>query len=279
MENAAQLENWNGPGALEWVRFQKQIDRAVEQFHGFGLESMAAKSGERIIDIGCGSGRATLDLAEAVGSQGQVLGLDFSEPLLALARERCAHLDCVSFQHGDAGQARPESGFDALFSRFGVMFFKRPAASFANLRKTLRPGGRLTFICWQGKAQNAWIHEPMDRLIPFLPEAPEPLEPNAPGAFGLADPDFTRSQLIEAGFQDIEIESKHGSMVFSTDGVSSAVEFNMRLSPAMGLAQGLPPETLLAIRKSFAQLFERYSQGPVVALPASAWLITARNHG
>ncbi len=276
MENVQQQENWNGPGVQPWVRFQERIDRAVQYFHGLGLEALDAQPGERIIDIGCGSGTTTMDLARAVGAQGQVLGLDFSEPLLGLARQRCADFGQIGFQQGDAGQPRSERNFDALFSRYGVMFFKRPAVAFGNLRQALRPGGRLAFVCWQGMAQNAWIQEPMERLIPFLPEAPPAPKPNSPGAFGLADTDFTREQLTEAGFSHIRIEPREGHMILGTQGVPSAVEFNMQMGPAMSLAKDLPQETHDRIEAAFADLFEKYCQDSVVSMPASAWIITAR---
>ncbi|MFT4649783.1 MAG: SAM-dependent methyltransferase [Glaciecola sp.] len=275
MDNSVQQTNWNGPGARSWVRLQKQIDRAVEPFHAAGCEALAAKAGERIIDIGCGSGTGSLALADAVGEDGKVLGLDFSEPLLELAHKRCAGRSQISFQHGDAGQPRAEREFDALYSRFGVMFFEQPARAFENLRQTLKPGGRLAFACWQGLEQNPWIHEPLARMIPFLPEAPSAPKPNSPGAFGLADPDFTKAELLQAGFRNISIEGVRRDAVLGTEGVPSAVEFNMQLGPVANLAGDLPPETLEQIRASFADLFEPHCHDSVVTLPASVWIITA----
>ncbi len=116
----------------------------------------------------------------------------------------------------------------------------------------------------------------MDCLTPFLPEAPPAPKPNSHGAFGLADPDFTRDQLTLAGFKEIQIEPHLGKMILGTEGVSSAVEFNMQMGPAMSLAKDLPAETIAGLEAAFADLFEKYSQDSVVAMEAAAWIITAR---
>lgn len=276
MGNLEQQENWNGPGGQSWVHYQERIDRAVQAFSAESLRCLGAAPGESIIDVGCGAGTTTLALAEAVGENGKVLGLDFSEPLLDLARKRCASLPQVSLQHGDAGQPRPENEFDALFSRFGVMFFDQPSVAFSNLRRSLRKNGRMTFMCWQNRDNNPWVMEPMAAMLPFLSETPPPPTPHAPGAFGLADKDYTRGVLSEAGFKDIEIDPITMDMVLGTEGVPSAVDFNMKLGPAAHLAKDLPPSTVEKIEAAFTDLFEQHESQGQVTLPGSAWIVTGR---
>lgn len=274
--NNAQEENWNGPGGQSWVTYQERIDAAAVAFSSACMERLQAKPGERIIDVGCGAGTTSMELAKQVGAQGQVLGLDFSKPLLQLAEKRAESIANVSFECGDAGQARSQQDYDALFSRFGVMFFDRPALAFSNLRSTLSPEGRLAFICWQGPDKNPWIAEPMARLLPFLDEAPPAPKPNAPGAFGLADRAYARRELSKAGYQDIEIEPFTADMILGTQGVDSAVEFTMQLGPGASLVEGASASTVEQIHASLAEFFEQYRNGDVVALPGAAWLITAR---
>ncbi len=276
MGNLEQQENWNGPGGQSWVRYQERIDRAVQAFSAAVLQRLGAQPGESIIDVGCGAGTTTLALAQAVGESGKVLGLDFSEPLLDLARKRCAALPQVSLLHGDAGQPRAERDFDALFSRFGVMFFDQPSIAFANLRHCLREDARLTFLCWQQRDNNPWVSQPMACMLPFLPQTPPPPTPHAPGAFGLADKDYTRAVLSEAGFKDIEIDPITMDVTLSTEGVASAVDFNMKLSPAAHLTKDLPSSTIEKIEAAFTELFEQCENQGHVTLPGSAWIVTGR---
>ncbi|MCA9000825.1 MAG: methyltransferase domain-containing protein [Planctomycetes bacterium] len=276
MANEAQQENWNGPGGQNWVRYQRAIDQAIGVFGEAGLNALSPAEGEHIIDVGCGAGTMSMELARRVGPPGKVLGLDFSLPLLTLARERCAPHANVTLLHGDAGEPRSDRDFDALFSRFGVMFFEDPARSFANLRETLGPDGRLAFITWQARERNPWVLEPTKCMLPFLPEPPVPPAPNSPGPFGLGDPDFAREQLEQAGFQGVEFQSVEAPMIFSTEGVAAAVDFEMNIGPAARLAKDLDESSIRGMREAYARLFEQNCQGQTVTLPAAAWLVTAR---
>ena len=155
--NTAQAEHWNSGDAIEhWLRNQDRYDRMLQPFADLILQTAALQPGEQVLDVGCGYGATTLEAARRV-APGPVLGVDLSGPMLSVAKDRAAGsgLANVAFEHGDVqvypfGPAR----FDAVISRFGVMFFEDPVAAFANIRSAVRPGGRLVFACWQPLANN-----------------------------------------------------------------------------------------------------------------------------
>ena len=167
------------------------------------------RSGERAIDVGCGTGATTLAIAERVGAPGAVLAIDISEPMLAVAHRRSAergHAQ-VQFLRADA-QTHPfaPAAHDLLISRFGVMFFADPVAAFANLRSALRPGGRLAFVCWAALEDNPWFALPLAvgerRLGP-----PDPQPPRAPGPLAFSEPGYVEEILSAAGFADVAIDT------------------------------------------------------------------------
>ena len=158
--NEAQVEYWNTRGGGTWVKFQDALDRQIEPLGLAAMNTLKPQKGEHILDIGCGCGQTSLDLASRVGDAGSVLGVDISKPMLEVARHRPLPAKDlhVTFalrdaQSDDLGRER----FDAVFSRFGVMFFSDPVAAFINIRKSLKPTGRLTFVCWRPLKQNPWM--------------------------------------------------------------------------------------------------------------------------
>jgi len=203
--NAEQIDYWNTGAGEIWAELQEQLDRQTEPLGREALRALAPQPGERILDIGCGCGQSTLQLAERVGPGGEVVGIDISRPMLEVARGRAVAVasDRVEFlevdaQTGDLGRGR----FDAVYSRFGVMFFGDPAAAFANIRAALKAGGRMAFVCWRPMAENPLMRAPMQAAAPLLPPMPPP-DPLAPGPFAFADPERVRRILTEAGFSGV----------------------------------------------------------------------------
>jgi SAM-dependent methyltransferase len=205
--NADQIACWNDAVGPAWISMQDELDH---QLRGLGLAAMAALApaeGERLIDIGCGCGDTTLELARRVGAGGRVVGADISAPMLAVAQGRAAAqgLSWAEFIQADA-QTQALGAADGAFSRFGVMFFSDPAAAFANIRRALAPRGRLAFVCWRALAENLWMSTPMSAVAPLLPTSPAPPPPDAPGPFAFADRDRLHGLLRAGGFTDISIE-------------------------------------------------------------------------
>ena len=157
-DNSAQAEYWNSSAGQRWTDHQEHQDQVLGPVSDRLIAVAAPKPGDRVIDVGCGCGATTIDFAARVGPSGEVLGLDISEPMLARARERAAQNLVVRFERADATVYDFEpNGADLAASRFGVMFFADPARSFANLRKGLKPGGRLVFACWREAKQNPFF--------------------------------------------------------------------------------------------------------------------------
>src|SRR5665213_182765 len=202
--NAAQSEYWNHEGGANWLAMQERVERQLAPLGRRAIERAAFQTGEHVLDIGCGTGRTTLEIGARVGARGTATGVDISRPLLAVARERLheAGATNVSFREADAQTVVFGSGsYDGLFSRFGVMFFADPVTAFGNLLGALRPGGRLTFLAWRSAAENEWVVVPMEAAFRHLARPPA-ADPDAPGQFAFASPDRIRDVLSRAGFAD-----------------------------------------------------------------------------
>jgi SAM-dependent methyltransferase len=271
--NAAQSAYWNDVAGSSWAEFQEGLDRQVAPLGRRAMAALAPASGERILDIGCGAGQTSVELAQAVGTGGAVLGVDLSEPLLQIARRRAAGVGGLELILGDAQTfAFEPAAFDAAFSRFGVMFFADPPAAFANIRRALRPGGRLAFVCWRTPDENPIIRLPMEAAGSLLPP-PSPPEPGAPGPFAFADPDRVRAILASAGFTAVEL-APHNEKVGSGD-LETALALSLSIGPLgatlrenPGLRDAVTPRVRAALAKHDGP------EGP--KLNAAVWIVTAR---
>ena len=242
------------------------------------LERAQLRQGERIVDIGCGTGASSIALAERVGPSGQVLGIDVSAPMLSRAAERLPPGAPVKFVHADATTYRFESAaFDLLFSRFGVMFFAEPAHAFANLRTALKPSGRLTFACWRKFDENPWLQVPLRAALEHVPPLPRP-GPEDPGPFSFASEQRVHRILAVAGFQSVMLEPRHFDLdIACGGGIEEALEAAMALGPTRRALQDQNPETRAAVATSIRRALQPYQRGEQVALTGAIWLVTANN--
>ena len=275
-DNADQIAYWNADAGETWAALQEQLDAQLAPFGSKAMEALAPAAGERIVDVGCGSGQTSLALGQAVGRSGAVMGLDVSRPLLDLARRRAAESGAanVSFAEADVQTyAFAPATFDAVFSRFGVMFFADPPAAFANIRRALKPGGRLAFVCWRTPAENIFMTLPYTAAAAQLPPAP-PSEPGAPGPFAFADPARVRHILSSAGFRDIEL-AQHDRKIGSGD-----LEQSLALSLKIGLlgraVREHPEKRALVIDDVREALRPHVDVDGVVRLASASWIVTAR---
>jgi len=274
--NANQIAYWNEAAGQTWAELQDVLDTQLQPMGAAVQAALALRPGERVVDVGCGCGQTTLALAEAVGSDGLALGVDISEPMLAIARGRIAGRPQVRFEHADAQTHTFEAAaFDALHSRFGVMFFEDPSAAFANLRRALKPGGRLAFLCWRTPAENPVMTAPMAAAQPYLPPA-EPPVPGAPGPFAFADPERVRSILASAGFVDVEIKPQ--DMPAGGNTLDETLALSMRIGPLGRMLRENPQVDAKAVVADVRKVLAAHldAQGRVF-MGSATWIVTARN--
>lgn len=278
--NEDQRARWNGIDGEYWVREQDRLDRTLQPVLGPLMEFAAPLAGSTVLDIGCGCGATTVELARAAGSAGRVIGLDISEPMLGVARERLAAALQARFLLGDAAELElGGTGAELLVSRFGVMFFGDPVAAFTNLRKGMLPGGRVRFACWRQVSENPWLQVPLHAVYEHVPRLPKP-EPGEPGPFAFADTDLVTRILTAAGFTaptftplDVQLDISAGGGVGGV--LEAAVEQSAHMGPAKRALKDQPEEIQVAARDSIRRALEPYLSNDGVRLPGAVWLVGA----
>ena len=272
-DNAKQREYWNGPVGENWAARQALMDRNLQSVSDAAMAFAAPRSGMRVLDIGCGAGTTTLALAKAV-APGRVTGVDISAPLLVAARERAkTAMSPAEFIEADASDHPFAAEFDLAFSRFGVMFFADPVAAFAHIKTALRRGGRLAFVCWRAFDENAWAFVPYNAALDLLPPQ-EPPVPHAPGPFGLADGERTKSILEQAGFQRVRVERLDTVMHLGAAAEDAAAEA-LVIGPLARAATNLDEAVRENIRARAAEAFAKFKTPAGITMPASCWLVGA----
>jgi SAM-dependent methyltransferase len=271
--NAAQVEYWNSSAGETWAQFQKALDRQIEPLGLAAMDQLSPGEGEHIVDIGCGCGQTSLALAARVRPTGTVVGIDISKPMLdvALRRPRAADLQ-VTFQNldaqtGDIGHKL----FDAAYSRFGVMFFSDPVAAFVNIRRSLKPHGRLAFVCWRAANENPWMQAPLQAAAPFLPPLAPP-DPIAPGPFAFADSSRVRSILADSGYRSVTI-SPFDTQIGGGD-LDQTLKLALRIGP-LGRALREHPEFVSQVSEAVRDLLSKHLTSNGVQMAAAVWIVLA----
>jgi ubiquinone/menaquinone biosynthesis C-methylase UbiE len=263
-----------------WVRMQDRTDAMIDPLGRIAMERLGVVAGERILDVGCGCGQTLLELAELVGPSGHVLGVDISPQMLGRARERVADRPTIALAVGDAQTyAFAPEAFDAVYSRFGVMFFEDAVAAFANLRRALVPGGRLAFVCWQDIARNPWADVPLRAVLGVLGRdaAPELVRPGNPGPFYFSDPDRVRTILTAAGFTDVVIDPYERPMNLGAAAtVEEALAYSRHIGPAARAMADADPNLRPALDAALTAALARFTTDRGVWSEAAAFIVTAR---
>ncbi len=276
--NADQTTYWNEAGGPAWVALQDILDWQLAPLSRAAVEALGPREGEHILDIGCGCGASSLELAWAIDPEGSVLGVDISAPMLEVARRRAdkAGYPQLRFVLADAQTHPFEAGaFDCVFSRFGVMFFEDPATAFINIRKALRPGGRMAFVCWRAMADNPLMTLPMQAAASHFDAPPGPApDPFAPGPFAFADGERLRGILQGAGFVDIGLRA-HQEMIGART-VDDAMQTALKVGP-LGRALAAFPDKREAAMVSVREALTAYATPRGVLLPSATWIVTARS--
>jgi SAM-dependent methyltransferase len=273
--NAEQAAAWDGHEGEVWTEHANRYDRASWRHRQRFLDAELITSSADVLDVGCGTGKATRDVAR-LAPQGSVLGVDLSSTMLQRAREQseAAALTNVTFAQGDA-QVHPfePDAFDVAMSSFGCMFFNDPVAAFTNIGRGLRPGGKLALLAWRELQRNEWLLE-LRGALAMGRQLLEP-PPEAPTPFALADPDRVRGILGDAGCTDVGFEPIDEPVELGRD-VDDAFAFTQVMGIVEGLSHDLDDDARAEAMDNIRKVLATHETSEGVLLGTSAWLITAR---
>ena len=277
--NKNQKDFWSGKGGDIWVERQNAMDTMLSPLGEAALNKLNFNEEENVLDIGCGCGHTTLNIAKRIGPSGNVTGLDISEPMLIRAKESAVEMSitntlfkCVDVQTEDLG----DQIYSAAFSRFGVMFFEDSIAAFKNINKSLISGGYLSFVCWQSPAVNPWQSLFIQVVKKYL-DLPSP-PPRSPGPFAFMESEYVSSILEESKFQDITIEGHEAEVnMFSGRSLSDSVKDYISINPVVTQMLKESSENQIAeIVNSGIEAFSPYYSEKGLIFPSATWLVTAR---
>jgi SAM-dependent methyltransferase len=274
--NADQLAFWNGRGGQTWVARQAHTDTTLSEVSAELLDLAAPRPGERVLDVGCGCGASSLDMARAVGPGGRVVALDISGPMLEEARARAAAagIGNVQWLEADAATAALED-FDLLVSNCGLMFFGDPVPAFRHLHDAAASGARMAFVCWGPLAENPWIRIPMQAVAPHLPPRPSG-NPEAPGMFAFADPGRVTRILTASGWASPRTRKREFLLdIAAGHGLDEAVVQSTQIGAVNSWLRGQPPEVVEAAVASLRAALAPFQDGARVCLPGTVWLVQA----
>jgi SAM-dependent methyltransferase len=277
--NAEQAAFWQDR-APSWIESEQFTDVVSAGFGLAAIDALSPVPGERVLDIGCGSGPTTVELARRVGPDGSVVGVDIAPAMVEAARRRAdgERLGNVEVRTADAQvDDLGDAAFDAAYSRFGVMFFSDPPVAFASVRRALRPGGRLAFVCWQALPSNEWMSVPAATVVRVTGTMPPLPEPGAPGPFSMAEEGRARAILEAAGFADIAVQALEGTLPLRLDEVDVIARLAIGMGPIRALLDDLgDPDVDERVIAAIRDAIEERVEDGEVPLRAATWLVTAR---
>ncbi len=281
-ENAEATEAWSGVLFDRFLAFRDLVVAGLKAHGDAAMVLDPPAQGDRVLDVGCGFGDTTQQLADLVGADGHATGVDVSEPFIgaSIAEAREAGVDNVDFFASDVQVGDLRGPYDYAFSRMGVMFFANPVQALRNIRSALRPGGRLVAVVWRRKLDNEWLHRAEEVAGRYLEEPEEPEDVRCgPGPFSMANADTVSDQLQISGFEHATL-TRCDLPIKIGNNLDHAVEFNMALGPAAELLRICPADEVDRLRPRIEEEIRgvladyREPDGEVRA-PASTWIVRA----
>ena len=277
-KNIKQKQFWSGAGGDVWVDKQREMDIMLNPLGERVIQGLDLKEETKILDIGCGCGATTLEIAKLV-NQGEVIGVDISEPMLERATQTASDmaLTNISYQVKDVQvDEMPNKYFDIAFSRFGVMFFEDPFEAFNNINHSLKDNGQLSFVCWQHASLNPWQSLSIQVIKEFL-DLPAP-PPKSPGPFAFEDKSYIEEILNASGFRDIEIKDNQEDIVmFSGKSIREACEDYLTINPVVTeMLKNSPSELREEILEALIGKFSNYHKDDGLLFPSATWIVTAK---
>ena len=276
--NKDQKDFWSGKGGDIWVKRQQAMDTMLNPLGEAALKKLELNEDSNVLDIGCGCGNTTLNIAEKIKPSGRVTGLDISKPMLQRAIESAQNrslentsFQCLDVQTEDFGV----NTFNAAFSRFGVMFFEDPVAAFRNINESLLPRSPLSFICWQSPIQNPWQSLFVQEVKKFI-DLPSP-PPRSPGPFAFMESDYVNSILENSNFENVEIVGYEAKVnMFSGRSLSDAVKDYTSINPVVTeMLKDSTEELKERILNSVIEVFSPYFSEKGLIFSSATWIVTA----
>ena len=276
-KNAKQKDFWSGKGGDYWVEKQSEMDIMLNPLGEKALAKLDLKSNSEVLDIGCGCGATTLEIAKQV-SEGTVTGLDISVPMLDKAESEAGiqGIANVDFRVVDVqvDQLASEK-YDYVYSRFGVMFFDDPYEAFKNIFSSIKEGGELSFVCWQDPSLNPWQSLSVQVIRGYL-DMPSP-PPRSPGPFAFHEKDYVKEILEKSGFSNISFDDNQEDItMFSGKSLQEASEDYLAINPVVTeMLKDSPDDLKAEIVESLKEAFSEFHKGDGLVFPSATWVVSA----
>jgi ubiquinone/menaquinone biosynthesis C-methylase UbiE len=276
------VQFWNTVLAPKFIRFRHILVGGLTLHSEAIFPTLPVRLGDRALDVGCGFGDTAIKLARLVGPKGEVVGVDCCDAFLEIADKdiRASGLTNIRLMRGDAEIALPPDEFDFVFARFGTMFFANPVAGLRNMRRSLRPGGRMVHIVWRNRADNPWLSMARDVVLRFLPPPGPDALTCGPGPFSMSDEATVRAMMKVAGYADVEFR-RVDAPVFVGNDVQDAIDFQLAIGPAGevfreagAIAEEKRPQIEAALAAAIDQ--QKHSAQGIV-MDSSSWVISGVN--
>ena len=276
------VEFWNEVLAPKFIRFKHILVDGLTLHSEAVFPNLPVRAGDRVLDVGCGFGDTAAKLSNLVGPEGEVVGIDCCDAFLDYAREdvRIRGRTNISFMRGDAEIALPADNFDFVFARFGTMFFANPVAGLRNMRKALRPGGRMVHIVWRDRTDNPWLSMAKDVVLRFLPQPGADAQTCGPGPFSMSNQDTVRKMMEVAGYENISFQRVDAPVLVGND-VSDAIAFQLAIGPAGEVFREAGQEAeqkRKTIEAALAKAIKKQTHAEEgIIMDSSSWVISATN--
>ncbi|MCR9136736.1 MAG: class I SAM-dependent methyltransferase [Alphaproteobacteria bacterium] len=276
------VEFWNDVLAPKFIRFRHILVDGLSNHSEAVFPDLPVQAGARVLDVGCGFGDTAIKLAKIVGPTGSVLGVDCCDAFLQHARVHAlSHKNChLHFMRGDAEIELPTDQFDFVFARFGTMFFANPVAGLRNMRRALKPGGRMVHIVWRNRADNPWLSMAKDIVLDFLPQPGAEAQTCGPGPFSMSNEDTVRTMMQSAGYTDIEFQRVDAPVLVGRD-VKDAIAFQLAIGPAGEVfreagerAEEMRPQIEAALAEA---IMKETKSSDGIVMDSSSWVISGTN--